>query len=43
MTRARLLAEASSAELAGWQAVARIEARERAEAERKRGRRSRLE
>lgn len=32
MTRARLLAEASSAELSEWQALHRIEARERAQA-----------
>lgn len=31
MTRARLLAEASSAELSEWQALRRIEARERAQ------------
>lgn len=36
MTRARLLAEASSLELAEWEALYRVEARERAEATRKR-------
>lgn len=36
MTRARLLREASSLELAEWEALYRVEARERAQRERRR-------